>query len=279
MPVYNGERYIREALDSLLAQTHAAFELIISDNASTDGTEAICQAYALSDPRVRYFRQTKNLGASANFRIVLGEAKSKYFMWAASDDAWDPGWISEMLEAITKTQSQAAFGTIQCIDENSDEFNHYANGSTFDYRSSALVRRLKYFLEFEGAGKANPIYGLWETNKLRPINFDHYTFDYLIVFDLLKTAKIAGSRKAKLFKRHHQQSEGIDTSKSSSRGAPSGARNLLGYLMKPFPANLIDHYYRSAGESRWLFVALTPIKYLFAYWFYIARKLRARRYT
>ena len=65
MPVYNGEKYIREALDSLLAQTFTDFELIISDNASTDATEIICREYAAHYPQIRYVRQRVNRGAPA----------------------------------------------------------------------------------------------------------------------------------------------------------------------------------------------------------------------
>ena len=86
MPVFNGEKYIREALDSLLAQTITDFELIISDNASTDGTESICRDYAGKDRRIRYVRQAENRGAGANFWFVLDEAQGEYFMWAACDD-------------------------------------------------------------------------------------------------------------------------------------------------------------------------------------------------
>ena len=86
MPVFNGDKFIREALDSLLAQTFTDFELIISDNASTDRTEAICREYAERDKRIRYVRQAENLGPAANFRFVLDEAVGEYFMWAAADD-------------------------------------------------------------------------------------------------------------------------------------------------------------------------------------------------
>ena len=95
MPVYNGERYIREALDSLLAQSFTDFELIISDNASEDRTGAICEEYARKDARVRYIRQSKNRGAFANFEFVLELARGEYFMWAAYDDYWAPNFISE----------------------------------------------------------------------------------------------------------------------------------------------------------------------------------------
>lgn len=95
MPVYNGERFIREALDSLLGQTFTDFELIVSDNASTDGTEVICREYAARDMRIRYVRHAANLGSIANFKFVLDEATGEYFMWAAADDKWMPAFISE----------------------------------------------------------------------------------------------------------------------------------------------------------------------------------------
>ena len=86
MPVYNGEAFIRAALDSLLGQSFRDFILIISDNASTDGTETICREYAIRDSRIRYVRQQKNLGAEANFSSVFREANTDFFMWAAVDD-------------------------------------------------------------------------------------------------------------------------------------------------------------------------------------------------
>lgn len=86
MPVYNGERTIRAAVESILRQTWTDWELVISDNASTDGTAAICRSYADRDPRIRYIRQPANLGAVANFRKVLDESRGEFFMWAAADD-------------------------------------------------------------------------------------------------------------------------------------------------------------------------------------------------
>jgi len=97
MPVYNGEKHIREALDSLLAQTYTDFELIISDNASTDATSEICKEYASRDNRIRYIRQPKNQGAPFNFHFVLKESKGKYFMWAAHDDNRLPQHIEKLM--------------------------------------------------------------------------------------------------------------------------------------------------------------------------------------
>src|SRR5438132_13873019 len=86
MPVYNGERYLSGALDSLLSQTLADFDLIISDNASTDATESICRSYAAHDSRIRYFRNENNLGAAANFNRAFELCGGEFFRWAAHDD-------------------------------------------------------------------------------------------------------------------------------------------------------------------------------------------------
>lgn len=86
MFVYNGENFIHEAIDSIVSQSFKDFELIISDNASTDNTEKICREYANKDNRIRYIRQPVNIGAELNCKFVLDKAKSEYFMWAAHDD-------------------------------------------------------------------------------------------------------------------------------------------------------------------------------------------------
>ena len=85
LPVFNGEDYLAEALESLLAQTFTDFELIISDNASTDGTEQICRRYAARDPRVHYVRQPRNLGISANHNVLVALARAFYWQQLLDD--------------------------------------------------------------------------------------------------------------------------------------------------------------------------------------------------
>lgn len=105
MPVYNGENYLREAVDSLLAQTYTNFELVISDNASTDCTQAICEAYEASDPRVRYYRNAVNQGAAANYNRVFALAEGKYFKWAAHDDIHAPGMLQHCVDVLERDES------------------------------------------------------------------------------------------------------------------------------------------------------------------------------
>ena len=100
MPVFNGEHSVGQALDSLLAQTFTDFELIVSDNASTDRTQQICEAYVQRDARVRYVRQERNMGGHGNFCFVLQQARAPYFMWASVDDFWAPTFIAENLRIL-----------------------------------------------------------------------------------------------------------------------------------------------------------------------------------
>jgi glycosyltransferase involved in cell wall biosynthesis len=100
LPVHNGEAHIERAIESLLAQTMPEFELIVSDNASDDRTGDIVRRIVVRDKRVRYHRQPANIGAFANFRFVLDQATSDYFMWAAADDHWAPDFLAENLNFL-----------------------------------------------------------------------------------------------------------------------------------------------------------------------------------
>jgi glycosyltransferase involved in cell wall biosynthesis len=99
LPVRNGEKYVARALDCLLAQTCTDFEILISDNASTDRTVEICQRY-LSDRRVTLWRNERNLGVEANFGLPLARARGKYFMWAACDDLWSPRFVEALVDEL-----------------------------------------------------------------------------------------------------------------------------------------------------------------------------------
>jgi glycosyltransferase involved in cell wall biosynthesis len=100
LPVYNGREFLPRCLDSLLAQSFTDFELVLSDNASTDNTWQIVSAYAARDPRIRSIRQSENRGPLWNFEFVLQESKAELFMWAAHDDAWSPNYIECLVEAL-----------------------------------------------------------------------------------------------------------------------------------------------------------------------------------
>jgi glycosyltransferase involved in cell wall biosynthesis len=102
MPVHNGERYLPETIDCLLNQTFADFELVISDNASTDRTEEICRDYALRDNRIRYSRNGMNVGLSRNYRRVFELSRAGYFKWATYDDVCRPEFLARCVEVLDR---------------------------------------------------------------------------------------------------------------------------------------------------------------------------------
>lgn len=105
LPVYNGENFIRDAIDSILAQSYDDFELIISDNASTDRTREICEEYAAHDRRIRYYRNSENLGAAKNFNRTFELSTGEYFKWAAHDDIIAPTFIEKCVEVLDSDSS------------------------------------------------------------------------------------------------------------------------------------------------------------------------------
>ena len=96
LPVYNAERFLEQALDGILAQTYIDFELVICDNASTDGTQAICQRYAALDPRIKYHRNPQNIGVSRNFNRAFELSCGEYFKWCCHDDIPAPTFLENV---------------------------------------------------------------------------------------------------------------------------------------------------------------------------------------
>lgn len=102
LPVYNGEKYVGESLEALLGQSFTDFELIISDNASTDSTGDICRRYGRQDSRVRYFRQPQNIGLAPNHNFVVEQAQGELFKWASNDDLYARDLLDRCIEALDK---------------------------------------------------------------------------------------------------------------------------------------------------------------------------------
>lgn len=166
MPVYNNEIFIKKAINSLLDQTFVDFELIISDNASTDKTNDICMEYASKDRRIRHFRQDQNNGAKANFNFVLKEASAALFMWAASDELWDREYLKTLYTAIIADDSfGAAFSPYVYIDTSDKAFRKMR---AFDYSNqSALIRLIKFCYYYDDVW----IYALFNTKLLKEVHF------------------------------------------------------------------------------------------------------------
>lgn len=105
LPVYNGEDYLCECLDAILAQTERDFELVIADNASTDGTGQICRDYAVRDPRIRVITHPENIGAASNFNFLFHKTTGEYFKWCAHDDLLEPEFLEKTLARLQQDRS------------------------------------------------------------------------------------------------------------------------------------------------------------------------------
>lgn len=161
MPVYNGQLFVRAALDALLAQTFTDFELIISDNASTDNTESICREYAVRNTRIRYVRHNENRGALANFQYVLDEARGKYFMWAAADDLLGTRETLANLVNSLGDQFQLAIPDVNLFDEAKGTIIKGVLSSIFSSANPNNITAMA--LEYPSF----QIYGLFVTTALR----------------------------------------------------------------------------------------------------------------
>ena len=149
VPVYNGERFLRQTLDSLLAQTYEDYELIIADNASTDATEQICRAYAQRDRRVVYDRSPENRGATWNLNRLVALAKCDYFKWAMADDLCSPDHLRQCVEALDRDAGAVLACTrTSFIDENGNDAG--APAACWDLRSDSAADRLRLVIQVGG---------------------------------------------------------------------------------------------------------------------------------
>ena len=193
LPVYNGEDFLKYAIDSLLSQTFRDFELIISDNASTDTTPKICQEYVLRDKRIRYIRQNKNMGALWNFNFVLKQSNKEYFIWVSSDDKLHPEFLQKNIDILEKNKNVVcSIGDVIYSDVINYEFKsnndtkktfrqRYVK-STYGTYESKVRTYLKFF-------QASMIYGLYRRDKLQKsitINKIFLAFDLSIILNVLK---------------------------------------------------------------------------------------------
>lgn len=164
LPVYNGQNLIQEAIDSMLGQTHADFELIISDNASTDDTESICRAYAARDSRVRYFRNEENIGAAANFRKVFHLSSSKYFKWIGVDDYCAPTYLEQTKEVLdSRDDVVLCCSKVTIIDGDGKHLRQYED--TQELPQPSPSERFPQFLAQDSW--VNAVYGLMRSDALK----------------------------------------------------------------------------------------------------------------
>jgi len=157
LPVFNGENFLVEALDSILAQSFTDYEVIICDNASTDQTAEICNDYLQRDGRLRYFRNERNLGAAPNFNQTFHKSRGKYFKWASHDDLMTTDYIEKCVTALeTDPKAVLCHSLVNLIDEKGDSLDiHNSNLVNSDshhtyLRFGALTLRPHQCLECDG---------------------------------------------------------------------------------------------------------------------------------
>ena len=189
MPVYNGERLLRRALDALVRQDFGDFELVISDNASTDATAEICEIYARFDRRIRYIRQAENIGPSENFHFVLEQASAPLFMWAAHDDVWKPEYVSANYDVLaSQTDVALSISEVEFVEEDGRVVDFVGPG-TAPLLGTPRENLVKYLDDPAGNSR---FYGLHRTEVIRqcyPRERAIWAHDWLVMARTLKFGK------------------------------------------------------------------------------------------
>lgn len=164
MPIYNGARYLRQALDAITGQTFTDFEVVISDNASTDATGEICREYAGKDSRIRYYSNDENRGASWNYNRLLDLARGKYFRWAPADDVFAPESVQACVATLDRhPEAVLCYPKTVLIDEQGNVIRPYEDNLHLSFESA--VERFERAMK--QIGLVNILYGLIRTDVLR----------------------------------------------------------------------------------------------------------------
>jgi glycosyltransferase involved in cell wall biosynthesis len=182
LPVYNGERFLAASLDALLAQTFIDFELIISDNGSTDQTGAIARRYESSDPRVRYIHHHRNLGAAFNHNFVIEQARGEFFKWVSDDDLYAPDLLQRCIDALdSRPEIVLAHAWTAFIDDAGRIINALDYPLTTDVPDA--VERFRSLLYTQGG---DDFYGVIRMSVLRQVapHGSHHLADRTLVADL-----------------------------------------------------------------------------------------------
>ena len=240
MPVYNGERYLDQALESILTQSFEDFEVVISDNASTDRTGEICLAYARRDERIRYFRMRQNYGVIDNFNNVFRLSTGEYFKWAASDDVCGPNYLLRAVQVLDEDSSVVlAWAKTSGIDEHGQRvpLHHEVsdlNSSDSVYSPDPVVRFRRLIRNIWWVD--GPIYGVIRASSLaetRWLHPRHMSGDQILLTELGLKGRFFEIPDVMFFSRAHE-------GKTSRRQRTLGDR-----------AALVDQRSPGRGILRW----------------------------
>jgi glycosyltransferase involved in cell wall biosynthesis len=205
VPVYNGAQYLAQSLESILAQTYEDFDLLISDNGSTDDTEAICREFAKRDGRIRYVRQDRNRGASWNYNIVARETFGPYFKWATHDDLLAPTYLERCVEALDSESEGVvlAYPKTRIIDAEGAVVGDYED--KLDLREPTPHRRLRSLIR--GLGLSNAAFGLIRRSALEQTRLlaSFPASDYVMLAELALLGEFHEVPERLFFRREHEK--------------------------------------------------------------------------
>ncbi len=206
MPVYNGQNFIETAIESILNQDFSDFELIITDNASTDGTQEIARRFAKVDPRVRYHRHPRNLGAAPNYNsgFELASPESEYLKWCAHDDKISPNYLTECVAMLDNNPDVSlAFGRTQCIDGEGREIETVGQELP-SLDGLGVAERFGKVIRFSGT--CFEIFGVYRMSDLRRTTLHrlYYGSDRALLAEIALFGKYARCEDAVFYNREHR---------------------------------------------------------------------------
>lgn len=211
MPVYNGERFLEETLDALLAQTFKDFEVIISDNASTDRTQTICRSYMAKDARIRYFRNETNLGAAKNYNRVFELSSGDYFKWAAADDLCAPEYLAKCVAVLDQhPEVILCYPKTTIIDAHGNILKPYEDG--LDLRQPRV--RDRYWQANHRRGECNAVFGVIRSSILRNTSLigSYIASDRVLLTELALYGQFYELPDHLFFRRQHPQASSSNRS-------------------------------------------------------------------
>lgn len=205
VPVYNGERFLPAALDSLLSQTVGDMVILVGDNASIDSTADIIGEYAARDSRVRHVRHPQNLGAANNYRVLCEMAETEFFRWLAADDCSEPRFHEVCLAALAEhSDGVLAYPRVMMIDAEGSHLGEYEEGMHLPHDSPserlfALLRNLRLVNALYGVSRTKV---LKRTRLLRAFRGSDITF----LAELCLHGKIIEVPEPLMLRRMHEES-------------------------------------------------------------------------
>jgi len=223
IPVYNGEKYLPEAIRSVLAQDEPDLDIVISDNGSTDGTEEICREAARQDARVRYYRSDTNRGGAWNFNWLVELAHAPYFTWAAADDVRRPPFVRRCLEVFAESDPATVlvYPRTQIIDA-AGTITEDLNDTDLACDEPTPHQRMAHFLR---AQAAHIFYGLHRTEVLRSTRGIRRTVgnDMVILTELACRGPFALVPEQLFLQRRHSEQFSVQRAGQVAWHAPSAS--------------------------------------------------------